>query len=95
MRLAQREGYVSVEHLKRYTTLGMAIDQGKMGNVIGLALMAEALGKEIPEVGTTTFRPPYIPGQHRCAQGPQRRPALPPLKAHCAAPVEPGTRRDQ
>ena len=61
VRLAQREGYVSVEHLKRYTTLGMAIDQGKMGNVIGLALMAEALGKEIPEVGTTTFRPPYIP----------------------------------
>ena len=61
IRLAHREGYVSVEHLKRYTTLGMAIDQGKMGNVIGLALMAEALGKEIPEVGTTTFRPPYIP----------------------------------
>ncbi|GIS89453.1 MAG: hypothetical protein CM1200mP18_21630 [Gammaproteobacteria bacterium] len=43
---------MSVEHLKRYTTLGMATDQGKMGNIIGLALMAEALGKEIPEVGT-------------------------------------------
>lgn len=61
VRLAHREGYVSVEHLKRYTTLGMATDQGKMGNIIGLALMAEALGKEIPEVGTTTFRPPYTP----------------------------------
>jgi len=61
VRLAHREGYVSVEHLKRYTTLGMATDQGKMGNVIGLALMADALGKEIPEVGTTTFRPPYTP----------------------------------
>jgi len=61
VRLAHREGYVSVEHLKRYTTLGMATDGGKMGNVIGLALMAEALGKEIPEVGTTTFRPPYTP----------------------------------
>ena len=61
VRLAHREGYVSVEHLKRYTTLGMATDQGKMGNVIGLALMAEALGREIPEVGTTTFRPPYTP----------------------------------
>ena len=61
IRLAHQEGYVSVEHLKRYTTLGMATDQGKMGNVIGLALMAEALGKTIPEVGTTTFRPPYTP----------------------------------
>ncbi len=61
VRLAHREGYVSVEHLKRYTTLGMATDQGKMGNIIGLALMADALGKDIPEVGTTTFRPPYTP----------------------------------
>ncbi len=61
VRLAHREGYVSVEHMKRYTTLGMATDQGKVGNIIGLALMAEALGREIPEVGTTTFRPPYTP----------------------------------
>ena len=61
VRLAHREGYVSVEHLKRYTTLGMATDQGKMGNVIGLALMADALGRDISEVGTTTFRPPYTP----------------------------------
>lgn len=61
VRLAHREGFVSVEHLKRYTTLGMATDGGKMGNIIGLALMAEALGKEIPEVGATTFRPPYTP----------------------------------
>ncbi len=61
VRLAHQEGFVSVEHLKRYTTLGMATDQGKMGNIIGLALMAEALGKEIPQVGTTTFRPPYTP----------------------------------
>lgn len=61
VRLAHQEGFVSVEHLKRYTTLGMATDQGKMGNIIGIALMAEALGKEIPAVGTTTFRPPYTP----------------------------------
>ncbi|MBT6385465.1 MAG: sarcosine oxidase subunit alpha family protein [Alphaproteobacteria bacterium] len=61
VRLAHREGMVSVEHLKRYTTLGMATDQGKMGNVIGMALMADALGKDISEVGTTTFRPPYTP----------------------------------
>ena len=59
--LAAREGYRSVEHLKRYTTLGMATDQGKTANVNGLALLAEALGKPIPEVGTTTFRPPYTP----------------------------------
>ena len=61
VRLAHREGFVSVEHLKRYTTLGMATDQGKMGNIIGIALMAQALGKDIPQVGTTRFRPPYTP----------------------------------
>lgn len=61
IRLAHQEGFVSVEHLKRYTTLGMATDGGKMGNIIGLALMAEALGRDIPQVGTTTFRPPYTP----------------------------------
>lgn len=61
VRLAHQEGFVSVEHMKRYTTLGMATDQGKMGNVIGLALMAEALGREVPAVGTTRFRPPYTP----------------------------------
>jgi sarcosine oxidase subunit alpha len=59
--LAAREGYRSVEHLKRYTTLGMGTDQGKTSNVIGLALMAQLLGVTIPEVGTTTFRPPYTP----------------------------------
>ena len=61
VRLAHQEGFISVEHLKRYTTLGMANDQGKMGNIIGLALMAELLNKKIPEVGTTVFRPPYTP----------------------------------
>jgi sarcosine oxidase subunit alpha len=61
VRLAHREGFISVEHLKRYTTLGMANDQGKMGNIIGLSLMADLLDKEIPEVGTTVFRPPYTP----------------------------------
>ncbi|QOF71124.1 sarcosine oxidase subunit alpha family protein [Aminobacter sp. SR38] len=61
VRLAHLEGFVSVEHLKRYTTLGMATDQGKGSNVPGLAIMAEALGKPILEVGTTRFRPPYAP----------------------------------
>lgn len=61
VRLAQREGFESVEHLKRYTTLGMAADQGKTSNMNGLALMAAALERSIPEVGTTRFRPPYTP----------------------------------
>jgi heterotetrameric sarcosine oxidase alpha subunit len=59
--LAHREGYVSVEHLKRYTTLGMGTDQGKTSNMNGHALMAEARGEPIEAVGTTTFRPPYSP----------------------------------
>ncbi len=59
--LAHREGFVSVEHLKRYTTLGMGTDQGKTSNVIGHALMAAARGEPIPQVGTTRFRPPYTP----------------------------------
>jgi sarcosine oxidase subunit alpha len=61
IRLARQEGFISVEHLKRYTTLGMATDQGKMGNAIGIALMAEALDKNMSKAGTTTFRPPYTP----------------------------------
>ncbi len=59
--LAAQEGYESVEHTKRYTTLGMATDQGKLSNINGLAVLAEALDKGIPQVGTTTFRPPYTP----------------------------------
>ena len=59
--LAAREGYDSVEHLKRYTTLGMGTDQGRTSNVNGLAILAAQLGQSIPEVGTTTFRPPYAP----------------------------------
>jgi sarcosine oxidase, subunit alpha len=59
--LAKRENYSSVEHLKRYTALGMGTDQGKTSNVNGLAVLAGILGKDIPEVGTTTFRPPFTP----------------------------------
>ena len=61
VQLAAREGYESVEHTKRYTTLGMATDQGKLSNINGLAMLADSLGASIPEVGTTTFRPPYHP----------------------------------
>ena len=61
VKLAHQENFRSVEHLKRYTTLGMATDQGKTSNMGGLAIMAELAGKTIPEVGTTIFRPPYTP----------------------------------
>ncbi len=61
VQLAAREGYESVEHTKRYTTLGMATDQGKLSNINGLAVLAGALNEDIPQVGTTTFRPPYTP----------------------------------
>ncbi|WP_127113785.1 sarcosine oxidase subunit alpha family protein [Shimia sediminis] len=61
VKLAHQENFRSVEHLKRYTTLGMATDQGKTSNVGALAVMAELTGKSIPETGTTVFRPPYTP----------------------------------
>jgi sarcosine oxidase subunit alpha len=61
VQLAAREGYESVEHAKRYTTLGMATDQGKLSNINGLAVLSGALNQEIPRTGTTTFRPPYTP----------------------------------
>ena len=59
--LAWAEGYRSVEHLKRYTTLGMATDQGKTSNMAALGRLAEKQGVAIPEAGLTTFRPPYTP----------------------------------
>jgi heterotetrameric sarcosine oxidase alpha subunit len=72
VKLAAREGFRIPEHLKRYTTLGMATDQGKTGNANGAAVLAAATGRYIGAVGTTTFRPPYTPiaisafvGHHR------------------------------
>ncbi|WP_193175268.1 sarcosine oxidase subunit alpha [Oricola nitratireducens] len=74
IRLAVREGMRSIEHVKRYTTNGMATDQGKMSNINGLMIAADALGEAPPRVGLTTFRPPYTPttfgafaGYHRGA----------------------------
>ncbi|MEM7407694.1 MAG: sarcosine oxidase subunit alpha family protein [Pseudomonadota bacterium] len=61
IQLSHQEGFRAVEHLKRYTTLGMATDQGKTANVPALAIMAELTGRSIPETGTTTYRPPYTP----------------------------------
>ncbi|MCP3463536.1 sarcosine oxidase subunit alpha family protein [Bradyrhizobium sp. CCGUVB23] len=59
--LAHQEGFKAVEHLKRYTTLGMATDQGKTGNVAALAIMGQLRSLTVPQVGTTVFRPPYTP----------------------------------
>ena len=61
LKLALREGFRSIEHVKRYTTTGMATDQGKTSNMNALAIVAAARGKAIPEVGLTTFRMPYTP----------------------------------
>ncbi|MCK5502317.1 MAG: sarcosine oxidase subunit alpha, partial [Tritonibacter mobilis] len=58
---AARENFRSVEHMKRYTTQGMATDQGKNSNVAALAVLADATGRSIAETGVTTFRPPFVP----------------------------------
>ena len=80
VRLAAQEGFVSVEHAKRYTTLGMATDQGKLSNINGLATLAGALDAEIPAVGTTTFRPPYHPISMGAIGGEARGEVFQPLR---------------
>ncbi|MDB5665973.1 glycine cleavage T C-terminal barrel domain-containing protein, partial [Cypionkella sp.] len=80
VQLAAREGYSSVEHTKRYTTLGMATDQGKLSNINGLAVLADALHEEIPQVGTTTFRPPYAPVTLGALAGESRGDIFQPLR---------------
>jgi sarcosine oxidase, subunit alpha len=61
IKLAVREGFKSIEHIKRYTTNGMATDQGKTSNLNGLQIASTALGKPVTDIGLTTFRPPYTP----------------------------------
>jgi sarcosine oxidase subunit alpha len=68
--LAAREGYRSIEHVKRYTALGFGTDQGKLGNINGMAILAQALGQTIAETGTTTFRPNYTPVTFGAIAGP-------------------------
>ena len=80
VQLAAREGYESVEHTKRYTTLGMATDQGKLSNINGLAVLAQSLNAEIPNVGTTTFRPPYTPVTFGALAGEARGDLFQPLR---------------
>ncbi|WP_420567641.1 sarcosine oxidase subunit alpha family protein [Thalassovita sp.] len=80
VQLAAREGYESVEHTKRYTTLGMATDQGKLSNINGLAVLSDALDQEIPRTGTTTFRPPYTPISMGAIAGEARDEIFQPLR---------------
>ena len=87
VRLAASEGYRSVEHLKRYTTTGMATDQGKTSNVNALAILAAATGRAIPEVGTTKFRPPFTPIPLAALAGSRHGLLMAPLK-HLPAHVD-------
>ncbi len=78
--LAVQEGMRSIEHIKRYTTTGMATDQGKLSNMNALAIAADALAKPIPEVGLTTFRPPYTPVTFGAFAGPARGDLFDPIR---------------
>ena len=80
VQLAAQEGFTSVEHAKRYTTLGMATDQGKLSNINGLATLAKSLNTDIPSVGTTTFRPPYTPISMGAIAGEARGDIFQPLR---------------
>ena len=80
VQLAAQEGFESVEHAKRYTTLGMATDQGKLSNINGLAVLSDALNAAIPNVGTTTFRPPYTPISMAAIAGAARDEIFQPLR---------------
>ncbi|MEO0567627.1 MAG: sarcosine oxidase subunit alpha family protein [Pseudomonadota bacterium] len=80
VQLAAREGFESVEHAKRYTTLGMATDQGKLSNINGLAILSDALNQPIPQTGTTTFRPPYTPISMASIAGEARGKIFQPLR---------------
>jgi sarcosine oxidase, subunit alpha len=78
--LATREGFRSIEHVKRYTTTGMATDQGKTSNLNALGIVSQALGKPIPEVGLTTFRMPYTPVSFGSFAGPSRGDLFDPVR---------------
>ena len=78
--LATREGFRSIEHVKRYTTTGMATDQGKTSNLNTLGIVSRALGKALPEVGLTTFRTPYTPVTFGAFAGPARGELFDPVR---------------
>lgn len=70
--LSHQEGFEASEHVKRYTTLGMATDQGKTGNILGLAVLADSTGRSIADTGTTIYRPPWTPVAIAAFAGPAR-----------------------
>jgi sarcosine oxidase subunit alpha len=78
--LAVREGFRSIEHVKRYTTAGMATDQGKTSNLNALGIVSHMLGRALPEVGLTTFRMPYTPVSFGAFAGPARGNLLEPVR---------------
>lgn len=80
VKLAVREGFESVEHVKRYTTTGMATDQGKTSNMNALGIVAGVLDRPLPSVGTTTFRPPYTPVTFGALVGPARGALFDPIR---------------
>jgi sarcosine oxidase subunit alpha len=80
LKLALREGFESIEHVKRYTTTGMATDQGKTSNMNALGIVAGGLGRPLPAVGTTTFRPPYTPVTFGALVGPARDALFDPIR---------------
>ncbi len=80
IKLAVREGFQSIEHVKRYTTTGMATDQGKTSNMNALGIVAGQLDKALPAVGTTTFRPPYTPVTFGALVGPARHALFDPIR---------------
>lgn len=86
--LAVQEGFHSIEHVKRYTTTGMATDQGKTSNMNGLAIASDMLGRPMPQVGLTTFRPPYTPVTFGTLAGRSRAELFDPVRqtpTHAAA----------
>jgi len=80
LHLAAREGYRSIEHVKRYTTTGMGTDQGRTSNINALGIVAGALDVDIPEVGHTTFRPPFSPLTFGAVAGRRISPLLDPVR---------------
>ncbi len=80
IRLATREGFRSIEHVKRFTTTGMATDQGKSSNMNALAIAAASIGLDVPQVGLTTFRRPYTPVSFGAFAGSNRGDLFDPLR---------------
>jgi sarcosine oxidase subunit alpha len=78
--LAVRENFSAVEHLKRYTTLGMGTDQGKISNINGLAVLSSRVGREQAKIGTTTFRPPFVPVSMATIAAAERGPLQAPIR---------------